>query len=41
MEVSRYGLAVSRSGMGYENMGWLYLGQDGSVKIWDGVSRSG
>jgi hypothetical protein len=25
----------------YEDMGWLYLGQDGSVRIRAGVSRSG
>jgi hypothetical protein len=34
--VCGYGLAVSRLGLGYEDMGWLYLGQDGSVRIWVG-----
>jgi hypothetical protein len=29
-----YGLAVSRSGYGCEDMGWLYLGQVGSVIVW-------
>jgi hypothetical protein len=30
-----YGLAVSRSGYTNEDMGWLYVVQDGSVRVWD------
>jgi hypothetical protein len=29
----RYGLAVSRTGCGNVDMGWLYLGQDMSVSV--------
>jgi hypothetical protein len=29
-----YRLAVFRSGYGYEDMGWLYLGQDRETRIW-------
>jgi hypothetical protein len=36
MRVSIYGLAVSRSGWGYEDMGWVYLGQDMGVSVWAG-----
>jgi hypothetical protein len=31
-----YGLAVSSSGYGCECMGWLYLSQDSSLRIWAG-----
>jgi hypothetical protein len=29
-----YGLDVSKSGQGYEDMGLLYLGQDSGMSIW-------
>jgi hypothetical protein len=31
-----YGLRVSRSGYECEFVGWLYLGQDRSMRIWAG-----
>jgi hypothetical protein len=31
-----YGLAVSRSGYGFEDMGWLYLSQNRGMRIWAG-----
>jgi hypothetical protein len=36
MGVSRYGLAVSRSGYGCECMDWLYVDQDRGVSVWNG-----
>jgi hypothetical protein len=35
IRVLGYGLTVSRSGYTNEDMGWLYLGRDGCVRVWD------
>jgi hypothetical protein len=32
----KYGLVVSRSGCGCEDMGWLNVGQNRSVMVWTG-----
>jgi hypothetical protein len=34
MGVRGHGIAESRSGYGYENIVWLYLGQDMGVSVW-------
>jgi hypothetical protein len=39
--VCEYGPAICTSGLGNEDIGWLYLFKDGSVRVWADLSISG